>query len=65
MIYYWRNGKYFEIEIDTNRKNESNKIKFNKMEANAFEKIRTETQKQRKYSKKCLLNLEQKVEILT
>ena len=65
MIYYWRNGKYFEREIDTNRKNESNKIKFNKMEANAFEKIRTETQKQRKCSKKCLLNLEQKVEILT
>lgn len=40
-------------------------MKSNKIEANTREKIRTKTQKQSKCSKKCLLNLEQKVEILT
>ena len=40
-------------------------MKSNKIEANTHEKIRTKTQKQRKCSKKCLPNLEQKVKILT
>ena len=40
-------------------------MKSNKIESNTHEKIRTETQKQRKCSKKCLPNLEQKLEILT
>ena len=40
-------------------------MKSNKIEANTHEKIRTKTQKQSKCSKKCLSNLEQKLEILT